>query len=71
MGNLDKEENLIRPENHNEDELGLHTSDYYFELPPELIAQDPLEDRSSSRHALWETDWTIHCIAFISGLNRT
>ena len=49
MGNLDKEENLIRPENHNEDELGLHTSDYYFELPPELIAQDPLEDRSSSR----------------------
>lgn len=24
-------------------------SDYYFELPQELIAQDPLEDRSSSR----------------------
>ncbi|MBE5868498.1 MAG: tRNA preQ1(34) S-adenosylmethionine ribosyltransferase-isomerase QueA [Lachnospiraceae bacterium] len=24
-------------------------SDFYFELPPELIAQDPLEDRSSSR----------------------
>lgn len=24
-------------------------SDYYFELPRELIAQDPLEDRSSSR----------------------
>lgn len=23
--------------------------DFYFELPPELIAQDPLEDRSSSR----------------------
>ncbi|MBQ2802336.1 MAG: S-adenosylmethionine:tRNA ribosyltransferase-isomerase, partial [Lachnospiraceae bacterium] len=24
-------------------------SDFYFELPEELIAQDPLEDRSSSR----------------------
>ena len=24
-------------------------SDFYFDLPPELIAQDPLEDRSSSR----------------------
>ena len=28
---------------------GLKTSDYFYELPPELIAQDPLEDRSSSR----------------------
>ena len=28
---------------------GLKTSDYYYELPPELIAQDPLEDRSASR----------------------
>ena len=27
----------------------LKTSDFYFELPPELIAQDPLEDRASSR----------------------
>lgn len=27
----------------------LKTSDFYFELPPELIAQDPLEDRSASR----------------------
>lgn len=27
----------------------LKTSDFYFELPPELIAQTPLEDRSSSR----------------------
>ena len=25
------------------------TADYYFDLPRELIAQDPLEDRSSSR----------------------
>lgn len=29
--------------------MELKTSDFYFELPPELIAQDPLEDRSSSR----------------------
>ena len=28
---------------------GLSTSDYFFDLPEELIAQDPLEDRSSSR----------------------
>ncbi len=29
--------------------IGLRTSDYFFELPEVLIAQDPLEDRSSSR----------------------
>lgn len=28
---------------------GLRTSDYYFDLPEELIAQDPLAERSSSR----------------------
>ncbi len=27
----------------------LKKSDYYFDLPQELIAQDPLEDRASSR----------------------
>ena len=27
--------------------MNLH--DFYYELPPELIAQDPLEDRSGSR----------------------
>ena len=27
----------------------LRRSDFYYELPPELIAQDPLENRSSSR----------------------
>ena len=27
----------------------LKKSDFYFDLPEELIAQDPLEDRSSSR----------------------
>ena len=29
--------------------LGLKTSDYWFDLPSELIAQDPLVDRDSSR----------------------
>ena len=27
----------------------MKTSDFFYDLPPELIAQDPLEDRSSSR----------------------
>ena len=27
----------------------MKTSDFYFDLPQELISQDPLEDRSSSR----------------------
>ena len=27
----------------------MKTSDFYFDLPEELIAQDPLEDRSASR----------------------
>ena len=27
----------------------LKTSDFYFDLPGELIAQDPLEERTSSR----------------------
>ena len=30
-----------------ENKMSLH--DYYYDLPEELIAQDPLEDRSSSR----------------------
>ncbi|MEE0954497.1 MAG: tRNA preQ1(34) S-adenosylmethionine ribosyltransferase-isomerase QueA [Eubacterium sp.] len=29
--------------------MGLSTKDFYYDLPKELIAQDPLEDRSSSR----------------------
>lgn len=32
-----------------EEIVGLKTSDYYFDLPEELIAQDPLTDRSSSK----------------------
>ena len=32
-----------------EKRTGLKTSDYYFELPQELIAQDPLADRTASR----------------------
>lgn len=30
-------------------EIGLRTKDYYFDLPEKQIAQDPLEDRTSSR----------------------
>ena len=33
----------------NDPMLGLRTSDYYFDLPQELIAQDPLEDRAASK----------------------
>ena len=29
--------------------IGLRTSDYYFDLPQELIAQEPVPDRASSR----------------------
>ena len=36
--------------------LGLSTSDYYFDLPQELIAQDPLEDRASSRLMVMRRD---------------
>lgn len=32
-----------------EEEECMKTSDFYFDLPQELIAQDPLEDRSASR----------------------
>lgn len=35
--------------NTNRQEADLKTSDFYFDLPKELIAQDPLEDRSASR----------------------
>lgn len=43
---------------------GLKTSDFYFDLPEELIAQDPLEDRSSSRLLMLnkETGETEHHI---------
>ena len=38
--------------------------DFYFDLPEELIAQDPLEDRSSSRLLVLdkETGETSHHI---------
>lgn len=34
----------------------MKTSDFYFDLPEELIAQDPLEDRSSSRLLVLEKE---------------
>lgn len=36
--------------------MELKKSDFYFELPQELIAQDPLEDRSSSRLLMLDKD---------------
>ena len=46
----------------------MKTSDFYFDLPQELIAQDPLEDRSSSR--LLVLDRRIgqmeHCLLYTS-----
>ena len=30
-------------------ELGMKLTDYYYDLPQELIAQDPLKQRDSSR----------------------
>ncbi len=40
----------------------MKTSDFYYELPQELIAQDPLEDRSGSRLLVLnkETGETMH-----------
>lgn len=37
-------------------DMGLRTSDFYFELPKELIAQDPISDRSASRLLLLDKD---------------
>lgn len=36
--------------------VGLKTSDYDFDLPQELIAQDPIEDRSASRLLLLDRE---------------
>lgn len=36
-------------ENKNDEMLGLRTSDYYFDLPEELIAQDPLMQRENCK----------------------
>lgn len=40
---------IVMSDNANEQPTGLKTSDYNFDLPKELIAQDPLEDRAASR----------------------
>ncbi len=42
----------------------MKTSDFYYDLPQELIAQDPLEDRSSSRLLVLnrETGERRHCV---------
>lgn len=45
----DEEAISAEPVNEETISTGWKKSDFYFELPQELIAQDPLEDRSSSR----------------------
>ena len=43
----------------------MRTADFYYDLPQELIAQDPLEDRSSSRlmHLTKrQGNWSIHIL---------
>lgn len=40
--------------------VGLRTSDYYYDLPKELIAQDPLADRSSSKLFVLDNDTGAH-----------
>lgn len=44
--------------------MAMKTSDFYYELPQELIAQDPLEDRASSRLLLLDkqTGETKHTV---------
>ncbi len=48
-----EEKEIIEADSNNKNnykvQLGHRTKDYYFDLPKELIAQDPLTDRSSSR----------------------
>lgn len=42
----------------------MRKEDFYFDLPEELIAQDPLEDRSSSRLLVLDKEtgkWSIMC----------
>lgn len=39
----------LRKQMKEEEEQTKRTADFYYDLPQELIAQDPLEDRSSSR----------------------
>lgn len=52
----------------------MKTSDFYYDLPKELIAQDPLEDRSASRLMLLDkntgaTDSTHHFRDIVNYLN--
>ena len=45
-------------------------SDFYYDLPEELIAQDPLEDRSSSRLMVLDKhtgEIRRYCVLFKAG----
>ena len=48
----------------------LKKSDFYFDLPQELIAQDPLEDRSSSRLLVLDKDTGEISTSYFSGYYR-
>ena len=44
---------------------GMNVKDYDYDLPEELIAQDPLEDRSSSRLMVLDRQ-TGDCLLYTS-----
>ena len=44
----------------------MNVTDFNFELPPELIAQDPLEDRSASRLLVLDKKTVISAIFCIT-----
>jgi len=49
MSDLNENKDVMNDTQDDSSLIGLRTSDYYFDLPKELIAQDPLEDRAASR----------------------
>ena len=49
MSVMDERQKTVPETEGTRPEAGLRTSDYFFDLPKELIAQDPLQDRSASR----------------------
>ena len=48
----------------------MKTSDFYYDLPEELIAQDPLEDRSGSRLLFLDKETGKNRASYLSGCDR-